>query len=92
MNRIQSLTTLNAMLLVATAWAQAPAGAPAGSMRMCKDGTYSCQATKKGACRGHQGVKEWYGASAAKSAAGAGASAPAAEAAAGPLSRLVEVW
>jgi hypothetical protein len=28
---------------------------------MCKDGSYSSSAEKKGACRGHEGVKEWYG-------------------------------
>ena len=43
------------------AFAAAPSGAPGGSMGMCNDGTYSSSTEKKGACRGHKGVKEWYG-------------------------------
>jgi Protein of unknown function (DUF3761) len=49
-------------------FAAVPAGAPAGTMGLCNDGTYSTSAEKKGACHGHKGVKEWYGESTAASA------------------------
>ena len=62
-------------LLSAGAYAQAPAGATA----QCKDGSYFSGTTHKGACRGHQGVKEWLNASAA-SAAPVASAAPAAAA------------
>jgi hypothetical protein len=62
------MKTLAAMSLLlvgaigaAAAFAAVPAGAPAGTMGMCNDGTYSSSAEKKGACRGHKGVKDWYG-------------------------------
>jgi hypothetical protein len=78
---------------ISFSWAPANAAttstaAPASSAvvtGVCKDGTSYTGDTKKGACRGHKGVKEWYGskgASATPAAAAPVAAAPAAAAAA----------
>lgn len=45
------------------------ADAPAGSTAQCKDGTYYSGTTHQGACKGHQGVKEWLDKTAATPAA-----------------------
>jgi len=81
---------LAGLFLSVTAFAAPPADAPAGTSGQCKDGSYTSVATKKGACKGHKGVKDWYLDAAAPAAAApakpaaAAAAAPAAAAAAAP--------
>jgi hypothetical protein len=63
--------------LASAAYAQAPAGAPAGATVQCNDGTFASPEKKAGACRAHKGIKVWFGPDAAAPAAKA---APAAAA------------
>lgn len=60
-----------------TAPASASSAAPAGATGVCNDGSYHTGANKQGACRGHKGIKDWYGAN----GAGSAATVPAAESA-----------
>ena len=87
MNTKRLILVFVAGLLVAQVGAQqAPAGAPPGTSGLCNDGTYYSGASKKGACTGHKGVKEWYGAS-ATAPAGTSAPAPAPASTANPAPR-----
>lgn len=80
MNKTGSLGLVAFCALAAAAVVAAPAGAPAGSTGVCKDGSYYSGPVKKGACRGHQGVKDWWGGDSAGSAAAPAATTRAAPA------------
>jgi pyruvate/2-oxoglutarate dehydrogenase complex dihydrolipoamide acyltransferase (E2) component len=81
---LRALSIATALLMTSVGFAQAPAGAPAGSTGLCKDGTYYSGATKQGACRGHKGVKDWYAAATTAAAMPAKATAPVAAPAPAP--------
>ncbi|HWW20850.1 MAG TPA: DUF3761 domain-containing protein [Steroidobacteraceae bacterium] len=76
----QTASLATGMLLVAVAFSQVPAGAPAGTTGQCKDGSYTSAASKRGACSGHKGVETWYASSTSASSGGAAPAAPTASA------------
>ncbi|WP_426689200.1 DUF3761 domain-containing protein [Rhodanobacter ginsengiterrae] len=69
-----------ACLLAMPAICAQQASAPAGSTGQCKDGSYTSTASKRGACRGHKGVQQWYAAAPVSKAAPATAAATVAAA------------
>jgi len=81
MNLLKNAALCCGLIIPALSFAQVPSGAPAGTTGLCKDGSYSSAASKRGACAGHQGVKDWYAADAATPAAPAAPAAAAAPAA-----------
>lgn len=66
--RLSLLAISLAVFAACPAFAQAPAGAPAGSTGQCKDGSYWTGASKSGACRGHKGIQTWFADAGAKPA------------------------
>ena len=67
----RSIASIGAWCVVSTAaLAQATGAAPTGSTGLCKDGSYTTNATKSGACSGHRGVKSWFAAAGAAAATG----------------------
>ncbi|MBO9537000.1 DUF3761 domain-containing protein [Herbaspirillum sp.] len=86
---LKSLLAAAGFLIAASSFAQTPAPAAAApaagaATALCKDGTSYTGESKKGACSGHKGIKEWYGAKGAPAAAAAAAAAPAKAAPAQP--------
>ena len=78
LSSIKMLALVAGVLIAASVVAQTPASAPAGSTGMCRDSSYWTGATKKGACHGHQGVKDWYGATDTAAAGNSTAAKPSA--------------
>ena len=62
---LRKIAVFSGILIAQLCFAQAPAGVPAGVTGLCNDGPYYSGAAKSGACRGHKGLKTWFGSSSA---------------------------
>ena len=66
--RLLTLGTVALLSQFTTGQTPSPAAKPSNATGQCKDGTYSTAPSKSGACRGHNGVKDWYAVAAPTSA------------------------
>ena len=74
MDKMLALIALLASFSIA---GMAFAATPVGSTGLCKDGTYWSGPTKHGACKGHKGIKAWFGVTKGNSASTASSPAQA---------------
>ncbi len=81
---LASLALVMGLIATSEVFAETPETAPAGSTGLCKDGSYTTNDTKKGACAGHKGVKDWYGSSPVPATTNTSAMAPVPAVAASP--------
>ncbi len=66
--RLQPLLLLPRQLLRLPLLPRLPGPKPHNATGLCNDGVYAMSTSKSAACRGHQGVKEWYAAAPAAAA------------------------
>jgi hypothetical protein len=74
---VTSLALAAGLIASSAVFAQTPAVAPSGATGVCNDGSYTSKETKKGACAGHKGVKDWFDAKTAAAEPPAKAAVPA---------------
>ena len=76
--KISSLVLVSMLSLIgiSTVYAETPAAATASVTALCKDGTSFTGTSKKGACSGHKGVKDWNSSAAPAPVAAAPAATP----------------